>query len=702
MSQYHNQRRIVLLFLASVVALGNALSQTDAPDPRVLSVHYWQSFIDRGIVQGNPDVPVEPAIYTRTQDGVSLVPNDPDVCVTGAATNTTQSETSIFVDPLNNMRALNSNNSTNYPFSTLYGTSRFLTTDNGASWTGSVTSPDGNNIGDPAAGIGRNGNLYIGHITNAFGQAVSRSTDGGASWDAVTVLGSGTLDKNHLWVDNAPGSPSEGNVYSSWTNFSNPYGEIEVMRSTNDGVSYGDRESVSDEVNAGSHNQGVNLQTGPNGELYVCWAIYDVWAPPYSENALGFSMSADGGLSFTPATRIQTILGIRGQGTNLGGSYPIRLASFPVMAVDRSDGPRSGWIYIVWTERVSGANGAWNTYIISSADGGDSWTPRVLVGEEASATGKKEFYPWITCDDETGNLSVLRYDNRNSGTNAVEVWVSESTDGGATWEDSQISDIMFTPAPIPGLAGGYMGDYIGISALGGRVHPVWTDNRFGTPTRALAWTQSHDFGGGGGGGIPCEDIMTFQARCNPAGNIQARLTMTDNSHAGEMVVFSIDGDPYPATISGAGGTIASINVPGLGAGPHTVDLSDPAGCTSPVEVRCRVSSDQVDLGWDGEEYLAAQPEVRGETRLLGNHPNPFNPSTSISYSLADDGFVSLKIYNTLGQEVATLVNEYQVAGTRTSVWNGRNEYGATVASGIYIYRLTTGNIVLSEKMLFMK
>ena len=180
--------------------------------------------------------------------------------------------------------------------------------------------------------------------------------------------------------------------------------------------------------------------------------------------------------------------------------------------------------------------------------------------------------------------------------------------------------------------------------------------------------------------------------------------MTDNSHSGETVVFTVDGDEYPADIIRAGGTRAQISVAGLGAGPHTVALADPAGCESPIGVNCPVSSDQVDLAWEDEDAdnLVAQRETAGETRLLGNHPNPFNPSTSISYSLGADGFVSLRIYNTLGEEVATLVNEYQSAGTRTAVWNGRNEYGATVASGIYIYRLTAGNVVLSEKMLFMK
>jgi hypothetical protein len=291
MSQHHNWRRAILLVGIFVVAIGSALSQDDMPDPRVLSIHYWQSFIDRGIVQGNPDVPVEPPVYTRSTTGPAAVPNDPDVTITGTLTNTTQSENSVFVDPLNNMRALNSNNSTNWPFSTLYGTSRYQTTDDGASWFGTVTSA-GNDIGDPAAAIGRNGYFYIGHISSSFGQAVTRSVDGGTTWTVVTLVSGGTLDKNHLWVDNTAASPYEGQVYSSWTNFSSPYGAIQVSRSTNDGTSWSTvGTNVSSGVAAGSHNQGVNLQTGPGGEVYVCWAVYDVWTPPYNEVAIGFSKS---------------------------------------------------------------------------------------------------------------------------------------------------------------------------------------------------------------------------------------------------------------------------------------------------------------------------------------------------------------------------------------------------------------------------
>ena len=88
--------------------------------------------------------------------------------------------------------------------------------------------------------------------------------------------------------------------------------------------------------------------------------------------------------------------------------------------------------------------------------------------------------------------------------------------------------------------------------------------------------------------------------------------------------------------------------------------------------------------------------------MLGNYPNPFNPSTTFRYGLSEPGQVSLKVYNMLGQLVRTIVDEQQVEGYHEAVWDGRNEIGATVASGIYIYRMAAGNIVETRRMLLVK
>ncbi len=88
--------------------------------------------------------------------------------------------------------------------------------------------------------------------------------------------------------------------------------------------------------------------------------------------------------------------------------------------------------------------------------------------------------------------------------------------------------------------------------------------------------------------------------------------------------------------------------------------------------------------------------------LYPNYPNPFNPSTTIRYQLATDDRVSLKIYNTLGQEIRTLVSGRKEAGVHDVTWNGRDHAGHIVASGVYIYRLQAGSQVKSGKMILTK
>jgi hypothetical protein len=94
--------------------------------------------------------------------------------------------------------------------------------------------------------------------------------------------------------------------------------------------------------------------------------------------------------------------------------------------------------------------------------------------------------------------------------------------------------------------------------------------------------------------------------------------------------------------------------------------------------------------------------VPSEFALHQNYPNPFNPTTTIKYDLKQGVDVSLKIYNLLGQEVGTLVNSRQEAGYRTAFWDGLNNAGNRVASGIYIYRIKAGDFVQSRKMILMK
>ncbi|MCE2413369.1 T9SS type A sorting domain-containing protein [Candidatus Poribacteria bacterium] len=106
-----------------------------------------------------------------------------------------------------------------------------------------------------------------------------------------------------------------------------------------------------------------------------------------------------------------------------------------------------------------------------------------------------------------------------------------------------------------------------------------------------------------------------------------------------------------------------------------------------------------------EQLLGAL--VPQETALLANYPNPFNPETWIPYQLETSAEVTLTIYAVDGQAVRQLALGHQAAGTyqtrsRAAHWNGRNEYGEPVASGLYFYTLTTGDFTATRKMLILK
>lgn len=88
--------------------------------------------------------------------------------------------------------------------------------------------------------------------------------------------------------------------------------------------------------------------------------------------------------------------------------------------------------------------------------------------------------------------------------------------------------------------------------------------------------------------------------------------------------------------------------------------------------------------------------------LSQNYPNPFNPSTTIEYSVQKAGNVQIKIHNTLGQLVRTLVNESRPAGEYSTAWDGKNDSGRKVTSGQYFYQLQVEDFISTKKMLLLK
>ena len=95
-------------------------------------------------------------------------------------------------------------------------------------------------------------------------------------------------------------------------------------------------------------------------------------------------------------------------------------------------------------------------------------------------------------------------------------------------------------------------------------------------------------------------------------------------------------------------------------------------------------------------------ELPNKFTLTQNYPNPFNPSTRIEYTVPYNAHVTIEIFNILGQKVKTLVDEEKIPYNYYVDWDGTNDYGKKVTSGIYMYRIKTNEFVQSKKMVLMK
>lgn len=357
----------------------------------------------------------------------------------------------------------------------------YVTFDGGKTWK-TVPTPNPSNLvqGDDIVVFSNDGIAY--HVHLSFdgirqarpvraenGMIVNVSKDGGNTWSngtaAVNHVNTVTPfeDKPGMVVDNAPGSRSKGNVYLAWTRFdvygsTNPEHRTHIFftRSTDQGQTFSMPFRISDTsgdcVDSDNTVEGAVPAVGPKGEVYV------VWAGPLG---LVFDKSLDGGLTFGKDRVISDMPG----GWDFSVDGLTRANGMPVTGVDLSDGPNKGTLYVNW---IDARNGDPDVFVMSSKDGGTTWSSPVRVNDDPVKNGKVQFFTWMAVDPADGSINIIFYDRRDGTGTQTRLTMARSVDGGRSFVNHKIDLPQFKANNRV-----FFGDYGGISAYQGRVVPAF-------------------------------------------------------------------------------------------------------------------------------------------------------------------------------------------------------------------------------------
>ena len=163
-----------------------------------------------------------------------------------------------------------------------------------------------------------------------------------------------------------------------------------------------------------------------------------------------------------------------------------------------------------------------------------------------------------------------------------------------------------------------------------------------------------------------------------------------------LSLLSWDREPTAHTQAPGSLVLVVVGVDGL----HPLTVEFEATQTTHASLRKMIEAVAGDFS---PHAVAVSVKVIPQTfALSGNYPNPFNPETTISYDLPRESAVSLKIYNAQGQTIRTLVQQSQTVGTYRVAWDGRDERGRAVGSGLYFYRLQAGDFRATQRMMLLK
>ena len=439
--------KTLVSFFAIFIFLGNVIAQySETPD--------YSNF--RSVVEQPPSQYISPLGTDSepvTIDGFDNFFLGVDFGEPYIATNPT--------DPLNSICAFNINN--------------FYYTIDGNNWTKvGVPFPGFSVIGDPVVCFDSLGIAYYVQLYqngSVYGIAIAKSTNKGITWSGAYNVHSysGLADKEWIVADQTAG-PYSNNLYIGWRQFGST--GMGFTRSTDGGLTW------SSAVVTIIGTQGAYVAVGPNGSIqggsvYYARNVY---------NAIVITRSTDGGLNFSPL--VQAVPSFVGPGIICEGRYTvkgcIRTDNFPRMAADNGYSSSRGNVYIVYAANPVGPDNA-DIFLVRSTNNGASWSIPVRVNDDATNTD--QWMPTISVD-RNGTIYIAWYDSRMDPVNNIltRLYGTTSIDGGLTFTANEnISNESFNPDAMKvGQGSGqayYIGDYIGISAIGNTSYAVWMDGR---------------------------------------------------------------------------------------------------------------------------------------------------------------------------------------------------------------------------------
>ncbi|MEL6863120.1 MAG: sialidase family protein [Bacteroidota bacterium] len=347
--------------------------------------------------------------------------------------------------------------------------------DGGKTWTTEQLQSPLGVYGDPCVAADADGNVYYLHLGDPEGTGweskrmlesivIQRSADGGKTWNEGSAIGTNPpkqQDKEWIAIN-----PANQHLYVSWTQFDR-YGDrdpnckthILFSQSTDLGENWTKPIILSQFpgncIDDDNTVEGAVPAVGPNGEIYVAWGY---------EEKLFFDKSTDGGINWLQE---DLIVAQQPGGWDMDIPGLGRSNGMPVTAVDLSDGPHRGTIYVNWADLRNGPDNC-DIFLAYSTDDGQNWSAPIKVNQDES--NRHQFLPWMSVDPSTGYIYIVYYDRSRHDDLQTDVVVAVSKDGGRHFKNSRISQESFVP---PGKDV-FFGDYNNISAYNGRVRPIWT------------------------------------------------------------------------------------------------------------------------------------------------------------------------------------------------------------------------------------